>query len=98
MSAQIVNEVSLNLLRKAKFSEEKISRFIRGCYQSHRVMDLNQTVLLRAADLRQASNQFSFWDSLVIAAALEARADVLLSEDMQHGLVIDGVLRIHNPF
>jgi predicted nucleic acid-binding protein len=61
MSSQIINEVSLNLMRKAKFSEEKISRFIQGCYQSYQVMDLNQAILLRATDLRCGNNQFSFW-------------------------------------
>ncbi|MBE9030972.1 PIN domain-containing protein [filamentous cyanobacterium LEGE 11480] len=98
MSAQVVNEVSLNLMRKAKFSENQVEQFIRGCYQSHLVMDLNQAVLLRAADLRRGSYLFSFWDSLVVAAALETGADVLISEDMQQGLVVEGVLTIHNPF
>jgi predicted nucleic acid-binding protein len=41
--------------------------------------------------------QYSFYDSLVIAAALTAGSKRLLSEDMQHGQVIDG-LRIFNPF
>jgi predicted nucleic acid-binding protein len=98
MSAQVVNEVSLNLMRKAKFSEAQVGQFIRGCYQSHLVMDLNQEVLMRAADLRSGSYLFSFWDSLVVAAALEAGADVLISEDMQQGLIVEGVLTIHNPF
>lgn len=41
--------------------------------------------------------QFSFWDALIIEAALTGGADRLLSEDLQHGQVIDG-LRIENPF
>lgn len=40
---------------------------------------------------------FSIWDGLIVATAAEARCSVLLSEDMQHGQVIDGV-RIENPF
>ncbi|NJM45754.1 MAG: PIN domain-containing protein [Alkalinema sp. RU_4_3] len=98
MSAQVVNEVSLNLMRKAKFPEDQVGQFIRGCYQSHLVMDLNQAVLMRAADLRSGRYLFSFWDSLVVAAALESGADVLISEDMQQGLIVEGVLTIHNPF
>ncbi len=40
---------------------------------------------------------FSFYDSLIVAAALEAGCKRLLTEDMQHGQRIDG-LRIENPF
>jgi predicted nucleic acid-binding protein len=39
----------------------------------------------------------SFYDSLIIASALSIQADRLLTEDMQHGQVIDG-LKIVNPF
>lgn len=41
--------------------------------------------------------QFSFYDALVVAAALQAGCTRLLSEDMQHGRQI-GSLRIQNPF
>ena len=42
--------------------------------------------------------KLSFFDALMIAAALSAECDLLYSEDMQHGLLIDGRLRITNPF
>lgn len=40
---------------------------------------------------------FSFYDSLIIAAALEAGSQRLLTEDLHNGQQIDG-LTIHNPF
>jgi predicted nucleic acid-binding protein len=40
----------------------------------------------------------SVYDAMVVAAALAARCDVLLSEDMQDGRRFDGGLRIDNPF
>ena len=40
---------------------------------------------------------FSYYDSLVVGAALEAGCKRLLTEDLQHGQKIDG-LRIENPF
>ncbi len=45
------------------------------------------------------SNRFGFsiWDSLIVAAALDAGCSTLLTEAMQHGQVIEG-LRIENPF
>lgn len=40
---------------------------------------------------------FSWWDSLVVGAAIQGGCDRLLSEDLQDGRKI-GVLRIANPF
>ena len=42
--------------------------------------------------------RLSFYDSLMLAVALTGGAHTLYSEDMQHGLVIDGTLRIVDPF
>jgi predicted nucleic acid-binding protein len=42
--------------------------------------------------------RYAMYDALVIAAALRAGSDTLWSEDMQDGIVIDGRLRIANPF
>jgi len=41
---------------------------------------------------------FSWYDSLIVAAALEAGCDTLYSEDMQDSQEINGCLRIVNPF
>jgi predicted nucleic acid-binding protein len=41
--------------------------------------------------------RFSLWDSLIIAAAIAAGCDRLMSEDMSHGQTIEG-LAIVNPF
>jgi len=40
---------------------------------------------------------FSFWDALIITAALAGGAGCLLTEDLRHGQIIDGI-RIENPF
>ena len=39
----------------------------------------------------------SIWDGLIVAAAAEASCSILLTEDMQHGQIVEGV-RIENPF
>jgi predicted nucleic acid-binding protein len=39
----------------------------------------------------------SFWDALIVAAAHVARCEVLLTEDLQHGMDLEGV-RIVDPF
>ncbi|KNZ33108.1 MAG: twitching motility protein PilT [Methylibium sp. NZG] len=50
----------------------------------------------RALDVR-ARWQFSFYDALIVAAALAAGCSRLISEDLQHGQRVDS-LTIHNPF
>jgi predicted nucleic acid-binding protein len=47
--------------------------------------------------LLQDRHRFSFYDSLIVAAALEAGCKRLLTEDLQHGQRIEG-LRVENPF
>jgi len=41
---------------------------------------------------------FQIFDGIIIAAALEADCDILYSEDMQDGQIIENVLKIVNPF
>lgn len=53
--------------------------------------------LIFAAMQRHAAGNISFWDALIIEAALAGGARVLYTEDLQHGQVIDG-LTITNPF
>lgn len=53
--------------------------------------------LVLSAIQRSLSVHLSFWDALIVQAALESGAAALWSEDLQHGQVIDG-LRIENPF
>jgi predicted nucleic acid-binding protein len=40
----------------------------------------------------------SWWDSLIVATALRSDCSSLLSEDLQHGLSIEGRLTVVNPF
>src|SRR4029077_17140256 len=41
--------------------------------------------------------RLSWYDSLIVAAALQAQCSTLYSEDLQHGRELEG-LRIENPF
>ncbi len=97
LSTQVINEVCLNLKKKASFDETEISRLISSFYLNYEVIILNQKILLLASDLR-ARYPFSFWDGLIVASALSADAEILYSEDMQDGLMVENKLRITNPF
>ena len=53
--------------------------------------------MILAAIERHRSMSLSFWDALILEAALTCGADRLLTEDLQHGQKIEG-LRVENPF
>ena len=53
-------------------------------------------MVIGAARRTQALS-ISFWDALILEAALKGGADRLLTEDLQHGQIIEG-LRVENPF
>ena len=49
-----------------------------------------------ALDLYQ-HDSLSWWDSLIVSAAIQGGCEKLLSEDLQHGRKVRGV-KIVNPF
>ncbi|MGQ0592336.1 MAG: PIN domain-containing protein [Gammaproteobacteria bacterium] len=53
--------------------------------------------LVLSAIRRSIESRLSFWDALIVETASDAGATVLLTEDLQHGQVIDGI-RVVNPF
>jgi len=54
--------------------------------------------MILAAIVRVRTARISFWDALIVEAALTAGASTLLTEDLQDGQVFDGLLRVENPF
>ena len=97
ISTQIINEICVNLLKKAKFSEGKIQKLIQSLYKRYTVFELSQDILIKASEIRTEFT-FSFWDSIVAASALDSEADYLISEDMQNGFKLEDKLTIINPF
>jgi predicted nucleic acid-binding protein len=80
-----------------RFSSEQCKQFIDAA-----MLPLNRAAsspeLLNAALDLQADTRYSFYDCLVIAAALHAGAEVLYTEDLQHNQLLGGTLRVVNPF
>lgn len=97
LSVQVVNEVSVNLIRKFKFTEASIQTLIRSFYQKYVVCPMDEENLLEVSALRQRYN-LSFWDSIIASTAIQYQCPVLYTEDMSNGLVINDVLTIINPF
>lgn len=97
VSTQIINEVCVNLVRKAAFDESAITDLIESFYRRCLVVSIDEALLLDASRLR-SNYSLSFWDGLVVASALRAGCTRLLTEDMHQGLVVDKTLMIENPF
>jgi predicted nucleic acid-binding protein len=89
-------ESCLNLLRKAGFSEVEVRAIADDFYRRYSVAFIGRDTMRRTSLLRE-QHQFSFWDSMIFASAVESASPILYSEDMHNGLQIDGV-RIVNPF
>ena len=96
ISTQVINEVCVNLVKKAHYPEAKIRNLIESFYNKYSVLEINREILLKASDIRKHQN-FSFWDSLILASALLGGCGILYSEDMQADFVMEET-RIINPF
>lgn len=97
LSTQVINEVCVNLLRKVGMSEDFVRELTVSFFRRYQVVLLDEPTMLDAADMR-VRYSLSYWDSLIVAAAIAGGADVLLSEDMTHELIISGKTTIRNPF
>jgi len=76
---------------KTKLAKEIVSTLLKW-----EVVVNNEESILSAIEIH-AQHHFSFWDSLIIEAAIRGGATLLLSEDLPDGQIVEG-LRIKNPF
>lgn len=98
ISHQVVQETLNVVTRKLPLpmNAENARRFLEQILVPlWRVMP-SPALYRRGLDL-QSRYGFSFYDALIVAAALEAGCTRLYTEDLQHGQQIEGLL-IQNPF
>lgn len=95
-SIQAINEFHWVLSRKYKLSEGLIADKVDGIVNLSHIFSINFETYQKAKQIRE-QHQVSFWDSLIIAAALLANCTVLYSEDMHHELIIEDKIKIINP-
>lgn len=97
ISVQILQEFFVCVTQKiAKPLVIKNARTILEYLSNWDVVVNDKYITLKAIDL-QEKYRFSFWDSLVIQAAIQGQARILFSEDLPDGQVIKDV-KILNPF
>ena len=96
ISAQIIKEFT-NVALKHNLKTSIIENKLKEIMEVAEVIDEHSDCIFNALDIHERY-KYSFYDSLVIATALYSNCKVLLSEDMQDGQIIDGKLKIINPF
>lgn len=97
ISTQVLSETASVASKRLALSVSEIRKLITSLEAMCRVEIISLTTIHTALDIRERYG-FSWYDSLIVATALEAGCDTLYSEDMQNSQEIEGRLRIVNPF
>jgi predicted nucleic acid-binding protein len=96
LSVQVLREF-YSVVRKASFPLPAESAVEAIGYLATFSPVPEDAAMVLAAVRRSGEISVSFWNALIVEAALATGADTLLTEDLQHGQVIEG-LRVHDPF
>ncbi len=97
VSVQVLNEVASVMLGKwrAPWTDvDRVLAIVRRLATIHPIDLRTHDVGIGIAK----RHELHIYDSMIVAAALLAGCDTLYSEDMHHGLVVEGQLTILNPF
>ncbi|MGA1825226.1 MAG: PIN domain-containing protein [bacterium] len=97
VSTQVLQEFFVNITRKIQRPlDPKIAKEIVNDFLKWDIIVNDGEIILGAIDI-QLGYKFSFWDSMIIYAAISGGAELLLSEDLSDGQSIEGVV-VKNPF
>ncbi len=96
VSVQVLNEVASVCRRKLKMPWEEVDALLLAVKTACETLPLTLASHEKAVELAKRF-QLSLYDANIVATALVSGAKVLLSEDMQSGMLLDGLL-IQNPF
>ncbi|GHU05636.1 twitching motility protein PilT [Betaproteobacteria bacterium] len=97
VSVQVLNEFYAVMTGKQKIPHRDVARYVQSLIDNFSVVSLRAETVKLALKLKPAC-AFSWWDSLILASALESGASFLFTEDMQNGQWIENRLHIVNPF
>jgi predicted nucleic acid-binding protein len=97
MSTQVLQEFYVNVTKKINkpLSRSRARGIIENYLSWH--IEINEAdTVLKASEIEER-HLLSFWDALIVAAACQAKVDKILTENLNHGQNIEGIL-IENPF
>jgi predicted nucleic acid-binding protein len=96
VSTQVLSEFA-SVLIKHRILDNDIQVAISAIAENSVVSPVSLNTLKEAWKIK-TRYQFSYWDSLIVASALENQCTTLFTEDLQHNQVIEEKLCIKNPF
>ena len=96
ISTQVLQELINTLHRKMGVDYSIVRSILQECLKNCGLNTNTSDTVFGALDVAERYG-FSFYDSLIVAAALESKCTTLYSEDMQHNQHIES-LTIINPF
>lgn len=97
ISTQVLNETINTLRRKFQLNYDQIEAVVEELNQQLQVAIVS-TETIKTAILIAKRYQYSYFDSLIVASALEIGCDYLYTEDLQAGQKINDQLTLVNPF
>ena len=97
ISVQVLNEAAVNCHRRAGLGWEDTAAFFAGIRALGPVEDLTLQTHEVGRALAERYN-FAIYDAMIVASALIAGCTTLWTEDMHDGLLVEGQLRLANPF
>lgn len=95
ISTQVLQEYANVALRKMHLDANHVRKQI-SAHEQFEVVQVTPAIIRGALDVHQ-TRSVSFYDALIVQAASVAGCDILYSEDLSTGEVINGV-KIVNPF
>ena len=96
ISTQSLQEFFAATTRKLLCTKEKAKEYIENFSESFTVEQISVSLILKAINI-SIKNQFSFWDSLILSAAIQSGCIICYSEGLSNGQIVEGV-KIVNPF
>jgi predicted nucleic acid-binding protein len=96
-STQVLSELSNVCFKKLKFSDKAISKVIKEVMSFCDIFIVNEITIQQAVFIKGRYG-YTYYDSLILASALESNCSVLYSEDFQHKQIIENSLEIMNPY
>jgi predicted nucleic acid-binding protein len=97
ISTQVIQEFLNTLTKKFGITWDIAKNAAGESIQNNSLFVNNEKTIIQACELAQ-KYRYSFYDSLIISAALSCSCVMLCSEDLQHGQIIEDSLKIVNPF
>ncbi|MCL2190283.1 MAG: PIN domain-containing protein [Defluviitaleaceae bacterium] len=97
ISTQVLNEFSNVCIRKLGFAISDIKKAISEIAAACHLLYINENDIFLALRIHN-EYKYSYYDSLMIASALESGCNYLFSEDMSDGQIINSSITIKNVF